>query len=371
MFGRRATSTGSRASAPSELPSGGMPGRPGSEPSSASPPATLLPQTTALEELLGRTSKSSSSCETPPRPELETRLMCCLDVWLLLFRLPPVSTKFLVPTSLLSAPPLALQSGGPGKPFFTHGSTTAWPPWPVLSYLQRSSRSSRCQTSSLASLLSRSSFTACASTEIASTFARISSISEVFDVACFPSSSCRERRPRTSRPCCETESSMLLTTLSMLSICSSRRVMVFVVPSRSRCSMHLPSFCRPRPWRRMARHLFARSTSPCASDRLMLSCCTMRCVCSTSRSDCCRWSMTGRSMMIICCITKSLIHSRSRASRLSTGDMAAGVRPEASPALAGASAISGGLLSPAALRRGPWRREGGAGGLGPPGPLVA
>mmetsp|Transcript_60460 Transcript_60460/g.129685 ORF Transcript_60460/g.129685 Transcript_60460/m.129685 type:complete len:200 (+) Transcript_60460:466-1065(+) len=144
------------------------------------------------------------------------------------------------------------------------------------SMLRRSSRSSSCQTSWRASLLRRSSLTECASLETRSTLACRSSSVEAFWETCFATSSCfipDKRKSELSNPML---SSRPRITPSMLSIWSSSRFTIRVVPSRLRCSMHFPSFCTPRPWRRIARYLLLRSTSPRISVTSMLSLSTIR-----------------------------------------------------------------------------------------------
>mmetsp|Transcript_107886 Transcript_107886/g.300846 ORF Transcript_107886/g.300846 Transcript_107886/m.300846 type:complete len:355 (+) Transcript_107886:56-1120(+) len=282
--GRRATSTGSLESA-----RGGSAVRPARPPSSPSAPLTLA-QTMGRDELRGRTSKSRCSCcpkpmaPVPPLPEpLPARpLPRRLDWWLL----PPLLPGSTRPFAPMKPAPWPLPPIS-ARVFFCGQGSTFSAAAPLGPPLHLRSRSSRCQGSRRTSPSSRLSFgapstLACRSLEMASTLARRSSSVVVPATACFASSSCLAAMPRTSLPCCARPSSTPRMALSMPSTCLSRRCTVCSTPSRSQRNAQRRSFCTPRPWRRIARQRLVRSTSFWTSERLELSCCTMRWVWSTS-----------------------------------------------------------------------------------------
>mmetsp|Transcript_11172 Transcript_11172/g.39591 ORF Transcript_11172/g.39591 Transcript_11172/m.39591 type:complete len:255 (+) Transcript_11172:401-1165(+) len=250
---------------------------------------------------------SKCSCGDRLMAPLPTRLTF-LDCWLLPLWLLLVSSKpFIAPVNppvtppkppgVSPPPPFAAARGSTAaEKFFFWGqgacsAAAARPLWEeccglpgfssnfvtTLNCPRRISRSSFCHTSMRASLLKKSSFRVCASKDKRSTFACMSSKVQVLVETCFASSSCLSLSPRASCASVPMESSRPRMIESMLSIWSSTRLTVRVCPSRLRCSTHLPSFCTPRPCRKIAKYLLVRSKSPLSSEMSMLSRCTMRC----------------------------------------------------------------------------------------------
>mmetsp|Transcript_5907 Transcript_5907/g.14115 ORF Transcript_5907/g.14115 Transcript_5907/m.14115 type:complete len:235 (+) Transcript_5907:618-1322(+) len=191
------------------------------------------------------------------------------------------------------------------------------------SWLLRSSRTSFCIASNFASPLCTLIFMAFASLEYVSSSLRNASIPEECSATCLVSSSCLALDTRASEETPPTLSSSPRITTSMLSICLSRRFTTLPVLSKPCCSIHFPSFCAPSPWRRIPKYLFVRFKSPRTSERSRLSLCTACCAYSTVAFVCCKWSITGRSIITICCIMKSLIQARSLDCIPSSGAMPA------------------------------------------------
>mmetsp|Transcript_4045 Transcript_4045/g.10843 ORF Transcript_4045/g.10843 Transcript_4045/m.10843 type:complete len:222 (+) Transcript_4045:580-1245(+) len=193
------------------------------------------------------------------------------ECWLLLLLRLPVSGKLRLPLSSTVVVKGAFFCGQCSRPAWAFDECGTRPevsdrmPGPPL----RSSRSSRRHASTFASLSSECSFRARTSLPMRST--RSSTDSEVTPApVCCDISSCLASRARTSRHSWATQSSTPRTTPSALSIWSSSRFTVRVAPSSPRCSTHLPSFCTPRPCRRIVTYLLVRSTSPRTSEISML-----------------------------------------------------------------------------------------------------